>query len=44
LGLCLGQILQALRTATWTAFATITLADIAGWVTHTGYLVSHQPS
>jgi hypothetical protein len=35
---------DALRAATWAAFATITLADIAGWVTHAEYLVSQQPS
>jgi len=35
---------DALRAATWAAFVTIILADIAGWVTHAGYLVSHQPS
>jgi len=28
---------DALRTATWAAFATITTADIAGWFTHCGY-------
>jgi transposase len=35
---------DALRTATWDAFATITAADIAGWFTHCGYPPLHQPS
>jgi transposase len=35
---------DALRAATWDAFATITTADIAGWFTHCGYPPSHQPS
>ena len=29
---------DALRAATWAAFATITLADAAGWFAHCGYL------
>jgi transposase len=28
---------EALRAATWAAFATITAADIAGWFSHCGY-------
>ena len=28
---------DALRSATWAAFATITIADIAGWFSHCGY-------
>jgi transposase len=28
---------DALRTATWAAFATVTPADIAGWFAHCGY-------
>jgi transposase len=28
---------EALRAATWAAFATITKADIAGWFSHCGY-------
>ena len=33
-----------LRTATWSAFATITPADAAGWFAHCGYHPCHQPS
>jgi transposase len=33
-----------LRTATWTAFATITSTDAAGWFAHSGYSPHHQPS
>jgi len=33
-----------LRAATWAAFATITQADAAGWVTHCGYPPRHQAS
>lgn len=29
---------DALRDATWAAFATVTTADIAGWFAHCGYL------
>ncbi len=29
---------DALRAATWAAFATLTLADAAGWFAHCGYL------
>jgi hypothetical protein len=32
------------RAATWAAFATITQADAAGWVTHCGYLPRHHAS
>jgi hypothetical protein len=28
---------EALRAATWAAFATITPADAAGWFAHCGY-------
>ena len=33
---------DALRAATWDAFATITSADSAGWFTHCGYPPRHQ--
>jgi transposase len=33
-----------LRVATWAAFATITPADAAGWLTHCGYLPRAQRS
>ena len=35
---------DALRAATWDAFATITTANIAGWFTHCGYPPRHQAS
>jgi transposase len=35
---------EALRAATWAAFATITPTDAAGWFAHCGYHRSHQPS
>jgi transposase len=35
---------DALRAATWAAFATITPADAAAWFTHCGYRNSHQAS
>jgi transposase len=35
---------DALRAATWAAFATITPNDAAGWFAHCGYPASHQPS
>ena len=35
---------DALRTATWAAFATISPTDAAGWFAHCGYPSSHQPS
>jgi transposase len=35
---------DALRAATWAAFATITTADAAGWFTHCGYPPRHQAS
>ena len=35
---------DALRAATWAAFATITPNDAAGWFAHCGYPSSHQPS
>lgn len=35
---------DALRSATWDAFATITSTDIAGWFTHCGYPPTHQAS
>jgi transposase len=35
---------EALRAATWAAFATITPSDAAGWFAHCGYHRSHQPS
>jgi transposase len=35
---------DALRDATWDAFATITPADAAGWFAHCGYHSYHQPS
>jgi transposase len=35
---------DALRDATWAAFATITPADAAGWFTHCGYLPDDQSS
>jgi transposase len=35
---------DALRAATWAAFATITTADIAGWFTHCAYPPTHHPS
>ena len=34
---------DALRAATWAAFATITTADAAGWFTHCGYPPKAQP-
>jgi transposase len=33
-----------LRDATWAAFATVTARDAAGWFTHCGYPINHQPS
>ena len=33
---------DALRAATWAAFAAITPGDIAGWLTHCGYLPADQ--
>jgi transposase len=33
---------DALRSATWAAFATITKADAASWFTHCGYPPDHQ--
>jgi transposase len=33
---------DALRAATWAAFGTVTRDDIAGWLTHTGYLPEDQ--
>jgi transposase len=35
---------DALRGATWAAFATITPADAAGWFAHCGYHSHHQTS
>jgi transposase len=35
---------DALRAATWAAFATITPADAAGWFRHCGYQPPDQPS
>jgi transposase len=35
---------EALRAATWAAFATITPDDVAGWLTHCGYLPQDQGS
>ena len=35
---------DALRTATWDALASITLADIAGWFSHCGYRARDQES
>jgi transposase len=35
---------DALRAATWAAFATITPTDAAGWFAHCGYPADHQPS
>ena len=35
---------DALRSATWAAFAAVTPADATGWFTHCGYLPAHQPS
>jgi transposase len=35
---------DALRAATWAAFATITPHDAAGWFAHCGYPASQQPS
>jgi transposase len=35
---------DGLRAATWAAFASITPADIAGWLTHCGYLPRGQGS
>ena len=35
---------DALRDATWAAFASITPADIAGWFSHCGYGVRDQDS
>ena len=35
---------EALRAATWAAFATIAPTDAAGWFAHCGYHRSHQPS
>jgi transposase len=35
---------DALRAATWAAFATITPTDAAGWLAHCGYHPSHQAS
>jgi transposase len=34
---------DALRAATWAAFATITPTDAAGWFAHCGYPSDHQP-
>jgi transposase len=33
---------EALRAATWTALASITLTDIAGWFSHCGYRTGDQ--
>ena len=33
---------DALRAATWAAFATVTLADAVGWFAHCGYPPHHQ--
>jgi transposase len=35
---------DALRDATWAAFATITPTDALGWFSHCGYLPRHQAS
>jgi transposase len=35
---------DGLRAATWSAFATITSSDAAGWFTHCGYPPGHQAS
>jgi transposase len=35
---------DALRAATWAAFATVTPGDIAGWLTHCAYLPEDQRS
>ena len=35
---------EDLRAATWAAFATVTPADVAGWLTHCGYLPRDHPS
>jgi transposase len=35
---------DALRTATWAAFDTVTSADADGWFTHCGYPPDDQPS
>ena len=35
---------DALRAATWTAFATITPSDAAGWFAHCGYTPGDPPS
>jgi transposase len=35
---------DALRAATWAAFATITKTDATGWFTHCGYPPRHQAS
>ena len=35
---------DALRSATWAAFATVTPIDIAGWFAHCGYPPRDQPS
>ena len=34
----IGAVGRGERAATWAAFATITLADTAGWFAHCGYL------
>ena len=35
---------EALRVATWAAFATVTPSDAAGWFAHCGYRTNHRPS